>query len=276
MARILAISSQVARGHVGLSAIVPALQAFGHDVIAFPTIVLSNHPGHAHVAGERQAPELLNRMLDAITANGWLGEIDAVLTGYLPSVAHVAFARAAVDRVRAHNPAAVHLCDPVLGDHPKGLYIDADAARAIRDRLVGSANVVKLNRFELGWLSGAEITTAHSAAHAIARCGWPLAVVSSLVERADEIHNALIVDGTVTHDIAVLRRPSVPNGTGDLLSALFLGHRLAGTNVAAAFARAIGGLRIAVEVSVGAGELKLVPNIRAIVAARSPDEDASP
>ena len=46
MARILAISSQVVRGHVGLSAIVPALQRLGHEVLPIPTIILSNHPGH--------------------------------------------------------------------------------------------------------------------------------------------------------------------------------------------------------------------------------------
>ncbi len=97
MGRVLAISSQVARGHVGLSAIVPALQALGHEVIALPTILLSNHPGHPRFAGERIAPDLLMRMLDALEFNRWLGEIDAVLTGYLPSAAHVAVA---VDEMR--------------------------------------------------------------------------------------------------------------------------------------------------------------------------------
>ena len=84
MPRVLAISSQVARGHVGLGAVVPVLQALGHDVIALPTVLLSNHPGHAHAAGECVGPDQLRRMLDALGANGWLGEIDAVLTGYLP------------------------------------------------------------------------------------------------------------------------------------------------------------------------------------------------
>lgn len=269
MGRILAISSQVARGHVGLSAIVPALQAFGHEVVALPTIVLSNHPGHRHVAGERQSPQLLARMLDAIDANGWLGEIDAVLTGYLPSVMHVEFARAAVDRVRAANSRAVHVCDPVLGDHPKGLYIDADAARAIGDRLVPAADAVKLNRFELGWLTGRDITCAQSATDALAQCGWRLAVVSSLIaEREGEIENALVIAGRLASRVCVERRPNVPNGTGDLLSALYLGHRIGGAAVEASFVRAIDGLRIAVDSSIGAGELNLVPHLRAIVAGR--------
>ena len=132
MARILAISSQVARGTVGLSIIVPALHALGHEVIALPTVILSNHPGHAHSAGQPVAPHTLHKMLDALKANGWLTGINAVLTGYLPSIEHVAFAATAIKSAHAANPRkrVMVLCDPVLGDDPKGLYIDARAAAA--------------------------------------------------------------------------------------------------------------------------------------------------
>jgi pyridoxine kinase len=131
MGRILAISSQVARGHVGLSAIAPALQRLGHDVIALPTILLSNHPGHPAAAGEHVSPDLLRRMLDALRTNGWLGSIDAILTGYLPSAEHVRFAIEAIEGVRPHVSRVRVLVDPVLGDEPKGLYIDPEAASAI-------------------------------------------------------------------------------------------------------------------------------------------------
>jgi pyridoxine kinase len=124
MARIMVISSRVAMGHVGLSIIVPALQALGHAVLEIPTILLSNHPGHAHVAGTRIDPQTLTAMVSALAANGWLTGLDAVLTGYLPTPAHVDFAAATVARLRALNGArpVVYLCDPVLGDDPKGLY----------------------------------------------------------------------------------------------------------------------------------------------------------
>ena len=158
MARILAISSQVARGAVGLSIIVPALQALGHEVIGLPTVVLSNHPGHAHVAGTRIEAAVLHKMLDALAANGWLQGVDGVLSGYLPTIAHVAFAGEAVARVRAGNMGlkANYLCDPVLGDDPHGLYIDEAAAKAIRDRLIPIADIATPNRFEQSFLvSGA-------------------------------------------------------------------------------------------------------------------------
>ena len=135
MARVLAISSQVARGHVGLSATALALERLGHEVWRLPTILLSNHPGHPRTAAVATPPDKLAAMIDALGANGWLEEVDAVLTGYLPSAAHVAVAAEAVTRVRARAArAVVYVCDPVLGDDPKGLYIAVEAAAAIRER----------------------------------------------------------------------------------------------------------------------------------------------
>ena len=43
MPKILSLSSQVAHGHVGHSATVFVWQRLGIDVIALPTIILSNH-----------------------------------------------------------------------------------------------------------------------------------------------------------------------------------------------------------------------------------------
>ncbi|MEZ5851221.1 MAG: pyridoxal kinase [Hyphomicrobiaceae bacterium] len=242
MARILAISSQVARGAVGLSAIVPALQALGHDVIALPTVLLSNHPGHDHVSGTRIAPETLAGMLAALGRNGWLTGLDAVLTGYLPSVEHVAFAVEAITRVRAASPAALHLCDPVLGDAPKGLYIAEDAARALRDTLVRDADVVKLNRFEASWIAG--------DACAVPKLGRMGCVVTSAAgaEREQLVNVACFGEARLRCRVA--ERTSVPKGTGDLFSGLLLGYRLTGDEWGVALGRAVA----AVDETLAAGD----------------------
>ena len=87
-----------------------------------PTVLLSNHPGYPRFAGDPVLPGQIAAMVDALEANGWLADTAAVITGYLPSPAHVTEARSAVERVRRANPGALYLCDPVFGDEPDGLY----------------------------------------------------------------------------------------------------------------------------------------------------------
>ena len=232
MGTILAISSQVARGHVGLSAVVPALQALGHEVIALPTIMLSNHPGHGAVAGQRMEPALLSRMLATLDAHGWLAGVDAVLSGYLPTQEHVAVVAEAVGLVRAHRAKAPFFCDPVLGDDPKGLYIAEDAARSLAERLVPLADVIFPNRFELQWLASQPVTDAASAAMAVtAEEAWTRTVV---------------------------RMNGVPNGTGDLLAALFTGHMVNACAAPIALKRSVIGVQEAICASAGRDELNLI------------------
>ena len=89
MRRVLVMSSFVAHGTVGLQATLPAFAGPQFDVIAIPTIVLSNHPGHKACAGSAIPPSTLSDMADALDANGWLAGLDAIFTGYLPSADHV-------------------------------------------------------------------------------------------------------------------------------------------------------------------------------------------
>lgn len=259
MARVLAISSQVARGHVGLSAIVPALQRLGHEVTALPTILLSNHPGHAEAAGERVSPELLERMLVVLEGSGWLGEIDAVLTGYLPSVEHVRFAGRAVERVRAHRRDARIVVDPVLGDAPKGLYIDAAAAALIRDELAPLAHIVTPNAFELGWLTSAGVANAAQVQTAAALLAADCVLAKSVHAADGNLDNVLTQKGAAALACTVQRQSDVPNGTGDLLGALLLGHdlRLGSGHTGEAFALALAGVQAAIAASVSFDELQL-------------------
>jgi pyridoxine kinase len=274
MARIVAISSQVASGHVGLSAIVPALQALGHDVIALPTVLLSNHPGRQATFGTRIAPDVVAAMFATLAGNGRLEGVDAVLSGYLPSAEHVRVVANCVRQLRAASPALVYLCDPVLGDDPKGLYIDPAAATAIRVELLPLADIVTPNRFELSWLlSGRPVDgpdTAIAAARLLAR---PLCVATSIPLDLERLAT-LAISLDRTDQAAVGRRSEVPNGSGDLLSALFLAGYLAAEPDA--YARAAAPLTWAVSeidrilnASVGQAEMALIPNLRSLVLQRS-------
>ena len=220
MSRFLAISSQVACGHVGLSAITPAIQAIGHEVIALPTVILSNHPGHAHVAGQRVDVSQLQDIVDALNANGWLGGLDVVLTGYFPSADHVAFAAAAVATVKAASGRASFICDPILGDEAEGLYLDVLAAGAIRDQLLPLADIALPNQFELGWLTDRSIESVEDAVAAAAALPCSTTLVTSVPCANDQIANLL----TNASGAEICPHPQlhdVPKGTGDFLSGVF-------------------------------------------------------
>ncbi len=267
MARILAISSQVVRGHVGNSAAVPALQRLGHEVWPLPTVVLSNHPGHPKVAGTRIAPDTMLAMALALAGNGWLAQIDAVSTGYLPSTGHVAAAAEIIAMVAAARlsplvPAPLVLVDPVLGDDPKGLYIEEPAAHAVREQLLPLATILTPNRFELAWLSGCPVTDPVSAAAAAATLAVPTVVATSVPGAGGKLVNLLCARAGVT-EAAVPRLAKVPHGTGDLLAALYLGATLNGATSQAALQSAVAGVRTAIDASAGADELQLAVTLLA-------------
>lgn len=259
MGRVLAISSQVARGHVGLSAIVPALQRLGHETVAMPTTMLSHHPGHPHAAGERIAPDLLLRMADALDRNGWLADVDAILTGYLPSAGHVQAAAEIVDRVKSAAPDATYLCDAVMGDWPKGLYVSPEAADAIRDRLVPAADIVKGNAFEIGYLSGRQVAGPDDVAGVAGGICRPALFATSIPAGA-ELANVLIRAGASPISVGVRKHLGVPKGTGDVLSALLIGYalRTGREHLADAVRAAVRATGIIVEGSLGQPEMALV------------------
>jgi pyridoxine kinase len=260
--KILAISSQVASGHVGLSAMVPAWQALGHEVIALPTVVLSNHPGRQPTHGVRIEAEMLAAMVATLDANGRLEGVDAVLTGYLPSAAHAVMARDVVRRCVRKSARTVYLCDPVLGDDPKGLYIDPLAAAVIGNELVPLADIVTPNRFELAWLTGLRVDGVEGAIAAARALGRPLTVGTSIP--ADGARLATVAVGRERVDqLFVARREDAPNGTGDLLAALILDGILAGRlrgdpTDACGLAAAVAVIDQILEASVGRAEMDLV------------------
>ena len=256
MARILCISSQVVRGHVGLSAMVPALQRLGHEVLAVPTIILSNHPGHVRATGTRIEVNTLVSILDVLDANGWLAGLDAVMTGYLPTPKHVGFAARAVDRVRERSADALIAVDPVLGDDPRGLYIDADVATAIASKLVPRADVLTPNRFELSRLSGMDVTSIATAVEAVRRLGTKQ-VIGTSIPGGDGLLANVSVTSTDTLVCSVTKLSKVPHGTGDLLSGLLVGHHLMAQTPYDALGKAVAGVAAAVAQSTGLIDLVL-------------------
>ncbi|MDX2308026.1 MAG: pyridoxal kinase [Hyphomicrobium sp.] len=256
MTRLLLISSWVARDRVGLSAMWPALAVAGHDVLSIPTVVLSNHPGHAHVSGRTTPIAELEALCEAHRANGWHQNVAVAVTGYLPTADHVRFAAETIEDLRSHAARVLYVCDPVLGDSPKGLYVPESAARAIRDELVPLADVVTPNAFELSWLARQSIASADDARGAALSLGRPAVVVTSAPCEPETVGSLLVTpDGE--HSRVAPRLDGVPHGTGDLFSGVLAGALASGHSVRRAFEHAADAVDAAVRASVGSDILHI-------------------
>jgi pyridoxine kinase len=258
MSKVLLISSQVVHGHVGNSAATFVLQRFGHETLGLPTVILSNRPGYPAVEGIRLGPELLDTMLEAGLANGWLDGVDAIVTGYLPTRGHVELCSRWLAQLRARRREIIYFCDPILGDAPGGIYIDEDAAEAIRDALLPQADYVTPNAFELSWLSRQDIFSVEDAAAAAKGLARPAVLVTSAPgETPDRMVNLLVKDGR-THAALVSRRAVHAYGTGDAFLSFFIAYLLDGYEPDFALRAATASIDTILDVTGESSELALV------------------
>jgi pyridoxine kinase len=258
MAKVLSISSQVIHGYVGNSSAAFVLQRMGHEVLSVPTIILSNRPGYKAIAGERTDPVMLDAMLEAVSANGWLASIDAILTGYLPTPGHVELSARWIAEIKALNPNAIYLCDPILGDEPSGLYIGEDAAGAIRDGLVPLADILTPNCFELGWLCSRRVSDVTSAVAAARSLSRPAVLTTSAPTSLPGTLSNLLVESDLAAATVSLRRQVQAHGTGDFFAANFLAHKLNGMSYRTALRAATAAIELVLDRSEGRTELSLI------------------
>ncbi|PRD43854.1 pyridoxal kinase [Phyllobacterium phragmitis] len=224
---VIVISSHVVRGSVGNRAAVFALETLGHPVWAVPTVVLPWHPGHG--PAKRIIPE--EQQFDDLIADleraPWLGEVGAVLTGYLGQASQAKSIARLVEAVKAKNPRARYLCDPVIGDE-KGLYVPEATAIAIRDHLMPLADIGTPNRFELAWLTGVPLEDNKTIMEAALETGPATMLVTSAIPMMSGSTGNLLLTPTLAM-MAEHRQVNGPtNGLGDLTAALFLARTLAG------------------------------------------------
>lgn len=248
-ATVLAVSSQVVYGPVGNSAAIPAMESLGLTVLGLPTVLLSNHPGHGAPVRQAVAAGTMEAMLARLAGHGWLDGATGVMTGYFVDETQVGVAAAAIARLKRANPGLVYLCDPILGDDVPGLYVPEAVAGAIRSRLLPLADVIAPNRFELAWLTGADVTSPASAARAARGLARPC-LATSIPLGEDRIANMLVAGGSGWL-VETRRRAHAPHGTGDLLSGLYLAHVLRGREPRDALARSVGTVEAVIDASRG-------------------------
>lgn len=224
---VLVVSSHVVRGSVGNRAAVFALETLGHPVWALPTVLLPWHPGHGPATRSVIPQADFTAMIDDLCRAPWLGEVGAVLTGYLGRPEQAADIARLVDAVRRENPDTLYVCDPVIGDHG-GLYVPEETALAIRDHLMTKASIATPNRYELQWLTGTQIDDTPSNLRAAAALGPERVLTTSAVAMMAGATGNLLwtANGAIMAEHQEM--PNPPNGLGDLLAAVFLAHVMNG------------------------------------------------
>lgn len=248
---IIVVNSLVARGAVGARASVFALERLGFTVWTVPTVLLPWHPGQG--AGTRITPDqsAFSSIIDDLAGAPALAGVGAVLTGYFGAPEQVAAAVRLIRAVKAANPQARVLCDPVLGDNGR-LYQPEATLTAVRDLLLPLADVATPNRSELGFLTGHDLPDDDALVRAAKTLGRAEVVVTSAFAPAGLMANLLVT----RTEALIAEHPShdgAPNGTGDLFAALYLGHRLSGAMPGDALVRATASTARLVEQAAGEG-----------------------
>jgi pyridoxine kinase len=262
---VLVVSSHVVRGSVGARAAF-ALERLGHRTWTLPTVVLPWHPGHGRAHRSVPASADFEAICADLAQAPWLGEIGAVMTGYLGAASQAEPVARLVAAVKAANPAALVVVDPVCGDEA-GPYVPAEVLAAQRDVLLPLADLATPNRFELGFLTGLSVDSMAEIAAAARALGPAEVVVTSVpAMMRGKIGTARIAGA----DVLVAEHALVegaPSGTGDVFAAVLVSRLLQGAGPEAALAGAAATTfeLVARSVKAGSDELLLAAEQASIV-----------
>ncbi len=259
---VLAISSQVARGSVGLRAAGFTIERLGVPVWKVPTIWMPWHPGHAKAFGmpPRNATpdDVFATSLEALSGIDAIDEVGAVLTGYFASAAQVEATCRAIDAIRKISPNVLVVCDPVSADS-HGSYVPDTVIDAIKTELLPRADVATPNRFEAATFSGLDDAADNAGLIATAKAmGVKRTLITSAFGMMRDSMGTLIVDGASVTLAEHSTIPGAPHGTGDLFSALMTAQLMMGVMMEKAAVRATSSVFEIVARSVKAGSAELL------------------
>jgi len=236
---VVSIQSQVVYGCVGNSVAVPTLQAFGLNVVALPTVLLSNIPHYDSLHGGPVPVEWFAGYLADLDRRHALRHARALLLGYLGPPAQTTVLVDWLERVLSEYPGLDLILDPVMGDHDAGVYVHPDLPPLLRDRLVPLASGLVPNSFELEQLVGEPLPTVEATIAAARQLltgpiEW-LVVTSAAPDQTPtgRVRVLAITEDAVDETMHELV-PTVAKGTGDLFTAVLTGRLLLGDDLALA------------------------------------------
>jgi len=252
---VVVVSSHVAEGAVGNRAAVFALERLGFPVVAVPTVTLAWHPGEGPATRIVPQDDRFAALVGDLIGASWLASVGGVLSGYLGTAGQAEAIAALVAAVKQKNPAARYLCDPVAGDAGRA-YVPDDVVAAIGERLLPVADMATPNRTEFTLFFDEPGANDQALVAAARQSGIDEVVITSAFAGPGETANLLVLAERAYR----ARHPAVaeaPHGAGDLLAALYLGHRLDGSPAPQALGRAVGATVGLIEMAGGGTRLPL-------------------
>ncbi len=232
---VLSVQSHVALGHVGNAAAVFPLQRLGFEVLPVNTVQFSNHTGYGQFRGMVFGAAHIRDVLLGLRERGVLSRVAAVLSGYLGDAGTGEVILEAVDDIRRGNPAVRYLCDPVMGDVGRGVFVNAAIPDFLRNQAIPFADIITPNQFEFELLTDSPLNSIGQAVRAARQMrgrGPDVVVITSLAtpDMPADMLGTLAVDGHGAWLVTTprLARHPLPNGMGDVFSATLLGRLLAG------------------------------------------------
>ena len=232
--------------------------------------MLGRHPGWGTPGGQALDTAHLQAMWDAIKKQNI--HIDAVMTGYLASDTHIDLALDIMADVKARNPKAIIVVDPVMGDHGQ-LYIPESRANALKNKLVPKADVITPNAWELSYITNKKAGTLSEIRQATATLPMQSLITSvpfiTSVPLAKEI-GALLTVEKQSYLVRHQKFENVPHGGGDALAATFLAHLLNGKVAPDSLAQSVASIFAVLKAAVtsDAGELPLIRQQQALMDAK--------
>lgn len=264
---ILSIQSHVAYGHVGNAVAVFALQRLGFEVLPIHTVQFSNHTGYGSVRGQVFTVEHIKDILLGLKERGVLEKVDAVLSGYMGDGTIGNAILDAVKEVRSLNPETLYLCDPVMGDVGRGVYVNPNIPEFMSKQVVPVASIITPNHFEFEILVDAKLGSIDDAiaqARALIDKTKLETVIITSLNTADIPSGKLGTLAVTKTNAWMVLTPNIditpqPTGTGDAFASILLGRIMQGYSIDQALVLATSSLYALVNhVPKGSRDLPLV------------------
>ena len=263
MKHVLSIQSHVVYGYAGNKSATFPMQLHGIDVWALNTVQFSNHTQYGKWTGIVIPKEQIGEIVRGIDEIDALKKCDAVVSGYLGSAEQIDEIISAVHKIKAINPHALYLCDPVMGHPDKGCIV-ADGVREGLINIVSEADIITPNLVELRELSGLPVENfeqALTAVQAILAKGPKKVLVkhlSKVGKDATQFEMLLATEQGIWH----ISRPlhpfdREPVGVGDLTAGLFLANLLNGKSDVEAFEHMANAVNDVMQTTLEHGEYEL-------------------